>query len=131
MNSRALFDFITFQKTHDAAIRLAALLFMVLYPALPGFGQDTKDESADKPQKKAKTAIQQMIFEEQKIEGKIRRPQMVLIKADQRPPFSPMVLQSFGKNDNIAEFVDQSAIENMPNQNAFQFSGTKVSNFVP
>ena len=80
---------------------------------------------------KAKSGVQKIIFEEQKIEGKIRRPQLVLIKADQRPSFPPMVMQSYGKTENIAEFVDQFAIENLPNQNAFQFEGTKISNIVP
>lgn len=80
---------------------------------------------------KTKTNIQKIIFEEQKIEGKIRRPQLVLIKADQRPSFPPMVMQSYGKTDNIAGFVDQSTIENLPNQNAFQFEGAGISNIVP
>ena len=89
---------------------------------------DKKDAKADP---KAKSGVQKIIFEEQKIEGKIRRPQLVLIKADQRPSFPPMVMQSYGKTENIAEFVDQFAIENLPNQNAFQFEGTKISNIVP
>ena len=80
---------------------------------------------------KTKTGVQKIIFEEQKIEGKIRRPQLVLIKADQRPAFSPMVMQSYGKTENIAEFVDQSTLENLPNQNAFQFEGLRISNLVP
>jgi hypothetical protein len=106
------------------------MLIIVLFFAIPCLGADKKENAADKAQQKLKKDIQQIIFEEQKIEGKIRRPQLVLIKADQRPAFAPMVLQSFGKNDNIADFVDQSAIENMPNQNAFQFNGAKVSNVV-
>jgi len=89
---------------------------------------DKKDTKADP---KAQSGVQKIIFEEQKIEGKIRRPQLVLIKADQRPSFPPMVMQSYGKTENIAEFVDQFAIENLPNQNAFQFEGTKISNIVP
>jgi|GEM_PF-1585297 len=112
-------------------ISLPVLISAMLFIAVPCFGADKKENAADKAQQKLKKDLRQIIFEEQKIEGKIRRPQLVLIKADQRPAFSPMVLQSFGKNENIAEFVDQSAIENMPNQNAFQFSGTKVSNFIP
>jgi len=49
-----------------------------------------KDAAAGKADPKAKSDIQKIIFEEQKIEGKIRRPQLVLIKADQRPTFPPM-----------------------------------------
>lgn len=37
------------------------------------------------PQKK-------FVFEERQIEGKIRRPQLVLITADQRPQYGPMVM---------------------------------------
>ncbi len=91
---------------------------------------DGKDAVADKTQGKPKREVKQIVFEEQKIEGKIRRPQMVLIKADQRPIFSSMGLVSLGRNDNIADFVDQSIIEKTPNQDAFQFDGTRISNYV-
>lgn len=73
----------------------------------------------------------QMVFEEQKIEGKIRRPQLVLIKADQRPDFTPMVMQSMGKTKNIASLADQSLIDDLPYQGAFQFEGMKINNIVP
>jgi hypothetical protein len=89
------------------------------------------DKKEGKADPKAKNSIQQIIFEDQKIEGKIRRPQLVLIKADQRPSFPPMVMQSYGKTENVVDFVDQFAIENLPNQNAFQFEGVKISNFIP
>ena len=89
-----------------------------------------KETAADKTQSKSKKDIKQIIFEEQKIEGKIRRPQMVLIKADQRPVFPSMVLASVGRNDNIADFVDQSIIDKTPNQDAFQFDGTHIWNYV-
>ena len=91
---------------------------------------DKKEAPAAKTQNKSKKDIQQIIFEEQKIEGKIRRPQMVLIKADQRPVFPSMVLASVGRNDNIADFVDQSIIDKTPNQDAFQFDGTHIWNYV-
>ena len=114
-----------------SAVLRAAALVMAWCIHVPCLGQEAKAASVDNANKKSKSGIQQIIFEEQKIEGKIRRPQMVLIKADQRPAFAPMILQSFGKNENIADFVDPAAIENMPNQDAFQFNGTKVSNIVP
>jgi hypothetical protein len=78
-----------------------------------------------------KANVKQIIFEEQKIEGKIRRPQLVLIKADQRPDFNPMVMQTIGKTKNIASFVDQSILEKTPYNGVFQFDGTKIINFVP
>jgi len=40
----------------------------------------------------AEKPMQKMVFDEKQIEGKIRRPQLVLIKADQRPQFAPMVM---------------------------------------
>lgn len=79
---------------------------------------------------KSKT-VKQLIFEEQRIEGKIRRPQLVLIKADQRPEFTPMVIQSLGKNANITDFIDESVIESSPYEGAFKFSGKKINNYVP
>lgn len=77
------------------------------------------------------TGIKQMIFEEQKIEGKIRHPQLVLIKADQRPDFSPMVLQSLGKSGNIAGQVRDEVIENSPYKGAFQLDGSRIINYLP
>jgi hypothetical protein len=77
-----------------------------------------------------KAAVKHIIFGEQKIEGKIRRPQLVLIKADQRPDFPPMVSQPLGKTRNIAALVDPSLIE-APHKGAFQFQGTKIINPAP
>jgi hypothetical protein len=106
-------------------------MFLVLAGSLSyTYAADKKGTAVDKNQNNAKKDIKQIIFEEQKIEGKIRRPQMVLIKADQRPALSSMVLASLGRNDNIAEFVDQAVIEKTPNQEAFQFEGTRISNYV-
>ena len=75
--------------------------------------------------------VKQLIFGEQKIEGKIRRPQLVLIKADQRPDFSPMVMQSMGKTKNIAALVDQSLVEDASYKDAFRFEGTTIVNIQP
>jgi hypothetical protein len=72
-----------------------------------------------------------LVFEEQKIEGKIRRPQLVLIKADQRPDFNPMVMQSLGKSKNVAQLVDDRLLKGSQNQGAFKFEGTKIVNIVP
>jgi hypothetical protein len=92
---------------------------------------DKKDAKIGKADAGQKSSIQKIIFEEQKIEGKIRRPQLVLIKADQRPNFPPMIMQSFGKTENIAEFVDQSVIDDAPNQGPFQFENNKIANYIP
>jgi hypothetical protein len=78
-------------------------------------------------QKKIKT----IVFKEQTIEGKIRRPQLVLIKAEQRPDFTPMVIQSMGKNMEIVEWVSQDVIEQSPYSKAFEFQDTRIVNYSP
>jgi hypothetical protein len=107
----------------------AALLLPLLALSLPA----AESQSSDKPKisEKGKAAVQKIIFEEQRIEGKIRRPQMVLIKADQRPSFPPMIMQSAGKNENVASSIDPSIIESPVYKGAFQFQGTAIVNYVP
>jgi len=75
--------------------------------------------------------IRSIILSEQKIEGKIRRPQLVLIQADQRPHFTPMVMQVLDKSSNAAELVDPSALEPASCYDAFQFDGTKITGLKP
>jgi hypothetical protein len=79
----------------------------------------------------AQNDIKKLIFEERRIEGKIRRPQLVLIKAEQRPEFDPMVIQSLGKAGNITGAVDRTILEESPYDGAFQFRGKKIENYVP
>ena len=117
-----------FCKTITAAV--VGICIALCGGFIPANAADGKNAVPDKTQNNSKKDIKQIVFEEQKIEGKIRRPQMVLIKADQRPIFSSMGLVSLGRNDNIADFVDQSIIEKTPNQDAFQFDGTRISNYV-
>ena len=73
--------------------------------------------------------IERIIFEERQIEGKIRRPQLVLIKAEQRPGFEPMVMQSLS-DFNIIEFSKGSVIEKSPYDKAFTLEGDKITNYV-
>jgi hypothetical protein len=75
--------------------------------------------------------LRKFVLDEQRIEGKIRRPQLVLIRADQRPEFVPMVMQSFGRKANIVSFVDQGVIESDPHQGAFVLEGKAVTNYTP
>jgi hypothetical protein len=74
-------------------------------------------------------SVKKIIFEEKKIEGKIRRPQLVLIKADQRPTFSPMVLQGLGSGTNILQSVKNDLITDSPYKGAFQFNDIEISNY--
>jgi hypothetical protein len=78
-----------------------------------------------------KGGVQKLILEEQKVEGKIRRPQLVLIKADQRPAFPPMANQSFGTNPDIVGFVDKKVLDYMPSDAPFMFSNRSITNYQP
>ena len=115
-------------KSIKALLPCAALCVLFAFSAR---AVDNKSAPTAKSPDKGKAAIQRIIFEDQKIEGKIRRPQLVLIKADQRPAFPAMIMQSVGKNDNVASFVDPAVIENSSYQNAFLFQGTAITNYVP
>ncbi len=71
---------------------------------------------------------ERIVFEERQIEGKLRRPQLVLVKADQRPDFQPMVMQSLS-NLNVFEFSKGDVVEKSPYSGVFQFNGQKISNY--
>jgi hypothetical protein len=75
--------------------------------------------------------IERIVFEEQRIEGKIRRPQLVLIRAEERPHFTPMVMQALADTSNIVDFVSESVIEASPYDDAFDFRGTAASGYAP
>lgn len=77
------------------------------------------------------SGIKTLVFETQHIEGKIRRPQFVLIKAELRPNFTPMVMQSLAGGASIVEFVSESVIEGSPYDEPFEFENTEISNYVP
>ena len=100
------------------AVSLSAILF------LSGVSTAT---SVDSEQKN----IKKLVFEERRIEGKIRRPQLVLIKAEQRPEFEPMIIQSLGKTGNITGAVDEEILERSPYDGAFQYRGERIDNYIP
>ena len=75
--------------------------------------------------------VTKLVFEERRIEGKIRRPQLVLIKAEQRPEFDPMVLQSLDRTGDIVDAVDNKILEVSPYDGAFRFHGTRIVNYLP
>lgn len=75
--------------------------------------------------------LKKLVFDERRIEGKIRRPQLVLIKAEQRPEFDPMVLQSLGKAGNTAGAVEKSILERSPYDGAFSFRNKRINNYIP
>jgi len=75
--------------------------------------------------------IERIIFDEVQIEGKIRRPQLVLIKAEQRPNFAPMVMQSLDSEVNVSVYSSGEVVEKSPYNGAFEFDGEKITNYVP
>jgi hypothetical protein len=117
-------------KRKDIRFTVVTLLLVFAVPA--GSAPDTeKKQETPEVEVSSPQSVKQLIFEEQKIEGKIRRPQLVLIKADQRPEFNPMVMQSMGKSKNIATLVDQALLEENQYLGAFKFEGTRIVNIKP
>jgi hypothetical protein len=123
-----------------ARARYALFLGMVVcmtgrvYPAPQASSVPVQDSVSPMPAAKttvSESGLKRLVFEEQKIEGKIRRPQLVLIKADQRPEFNPMVMQSLGKSKNIAALVDDRLLEGAQNLGTFKFEGTKIVTIEP
>ncbi|HEX3020236.1 MAG TPA: hypothetical protein VHP36_08030 [Chitinispirillaceae bacterium] len=76
-------------------------------------------------------SLKKMVFEEKRIEGKIRRPQLVLIQAEQRPVFEPIILHSLGGSGDITVSVDKKIIDDIPNRGPFKFENTRITNMVP
>lgn len=114
-------------------IRVTALFLfgMGVSFAVVGERGDSLRISDSKKQAPAETSVKksnvkQIVFEEQKIEGKIRRPQLVLIKADQRPDLNPMIMQSVGKSKSVSALIDENLISSNANNGPFRFDGTKV-----
>jgi hypothetical protein len=79
----------------------------------------------------ASAPVRKLVIEEQRIEGKIRRPQLVLIKADQRPRFGAIVVQSAQTEDDVTRAVDPAVIEKCPYDEPFRFAGKRIVNIVP
>jgi hypothetical protein len=61
----------------------------------------------------------EMIFDESVIEGKIKRPQVVLITADQRPVFEPMAINSSSDTTNLFDRVNTLVFEQDRLEDAF------------
>lgn len=93
-------------------------VLIILIPVVTLYAQDNE-------------GIQRIVFEEFQIEGKIRRPQLVLIKAEQRPKFTPMVMQSLDSDVNVVEYAKDPALEKSPYSGAFMFNGREISNYEP
>ncbi len=75
--------------------------------------------------------VKQLIFEEKMIEGKIRRPQLVLIKAETRPRFEPMVMKSVDKGMNVEEYTSGESVEGSQYEGPFKMDNYKITNYKP
>lgn len=128
---------VVFKLKNRYVIRATAafLLCAGISFAVTGAGDTLKSDDAKKPAAAAtavqKSNVKQIVFEEQKIEGKIRRPQLVLIKADQRPDFAPMIMQAAGKSKSVSALIDDNLINSNTNTSPFRFLGTKVQYSAP
>jgi hypothetical protein len=85
-------------------------------------------EGAPAEKKSKPGTIRQLVFSEQLIKGKVRRPQLVLIKAEQRPSFPPMALQAIGGQTDV---VSEEIARFCPYSKPFELEGTNVVNCVP
>jgi hypothetical protein len=79
----------------------------------------------------AQNDISRLILDEQRIEGKIRRPQLVLIKAETRPSFGPILMEASAQDGNIVRSANDALIEQTPHDGPFRFSGADISNYKP
>lgn len=70
--------------------------------------------------------VRKLVLDEQRIEGKIRRPQMVLIKADQRPAFDPVVATSANTEQSITRGVSDAVVEACAYRGPFSFVNKRV-----
>ncbi len=66
----------------------------------------------------------QIIFEQQVIEGQIRRPQLVLISVDQRPEFPSLKLFAHGESGSVS--LGEDVFGELPNRSPFIFSRTDL-----
>jgi hypothetical protein len=120
-------------RGRDAMSRIVGRLGLIVLVAVTSLAVGATTGTEKKPAKadQSSSTSSKFVLEDVRIEGKIRRPQLVLIKADQRPAFEPMSMQSFGKNADIVGSVDQTVIENSPYKQAFKFEGRAIANCVP
>jgi len=109
-----------------AAMCLASGSFSLAGAAVDSLKPGAENKTAPATAVAPKSNVKQIVFEEQKIEGKIRRPQLVLIKADQRPEFTPMIMQAVGKTKAISGLIDEDLINSNTSSRPFTFEGTKV-----
>ncbi len=109
----------------NTVIPLIACMAGMLFLSISAGAQENPGEVSDQKN------VQTIIFETQRIEGKIRRPQLVLIRAEQRPRIEPIMMQKPGNMDAVVNFADESVLENSPYEGAFKFSGRRIINYKP
>lgn len=79
----------------------------------------------------AASGVAQIVFEERAIEGKIRKPQLVLIKAEQRPTFGQIVMKSVDREMNLDEYSEGNTVEKTPYEEPFQIRNYHIINVKP
>jgi hypothetical protein len=99
-----------------AILVVFAFLSLVTKPMAAPSQASPKD--AAKPGAKSKTKAA-FTLEEFTIEGKLKKPQMVLISADERPRFQPMAINTYTSKEDLLSTVDRRIFEYELYQNAF------------
>ncbi len=69
--------------------------------------------------------IRELIFEEQQIEGKIKRPQVIMIAADTRPKFKPMMMNIATSEGDITASINPEVFEFKSNKSYFRIENIK------
>ena len=75
------------------------------------------------------SGMKKFVFEERTIEGKIRRPQLVMIRAEQRPEFSLMIMKGPDKGINLDLFTTGDIVEGSPYKKPFEVKDKKITNY--
>jgi len=75
-------------------------------------------DKADKPAAKAPPKAV-LTLDEFTIEGKLQKPQIVLISAEERPRFQPMAINKFSRQEDFLANIDKNIFEYEAYQKAF------------
>jgi len=66
-------------------------------------------------------------FEQSVIQGRLMRPQLVLITADQRPEFKPLVMKNYQSISIRSDLEHISILSPDSSSTAFEFDGKNIS----
>jgi hypothetical protein len=102
-------------------IKLLVLTFFIAVFGVNVWAAKSGSPTPNKMPVKTEKAKSKAAFtlEEFNIEGKLKKPQMVLISADERPRFQPMAINKYNSKNDLMSTIDQSIFEYEIYQKAF------------